>query len=274
MKKMSPKSSKESLYREITHHHRFGTSKSGYLTHEIVEMPAFAFDPDKYDRYFVDEDIWESPTLPKQGAKIMMGVFISAILMFLFLDNDWSFFPTLLFVGACIGFVVSVVYYFTMPKKEMIFDRKRGVVTLPGTMWAKSFTMEFYKVDFTFSTGGHNGIGAYQLRYFGPKTMGPLCFGGTCYQDLSYLTWYMDRNRPLPPGTKFDAFRERDFQRRKAEGFPPPLYPSKIPTPEATPEQQKEREKRWRDQEYSNYGTNMKKRNALPPLDKWTSRWK
>lgn len=76
MKKISPKSSKESLYREITHHHRFGTSKSGYLPFEITEMPAFAFDPDKYDRFFVDEDIWESPSSLKLGAKIMMGVFL------------------------------------------------------------------------------------------------------------------------------------------------------------------------------------------------------
>ena len=45
----------------------------------------------------------------------------------------------------------------------------------------------------------------------------------------------MDKNRPLPPGELFDPYREADFQRRKAEGFPKPLYPSDIPTPEATP---------------------------------------
>ena len=44
----------------------------------------------------------------------------------------------------------------------------------------------------------------------------------------------------------FDPYREKDFQRRKKEKFPPPLYPASIPTPEATPAQQKEREKYWR----------------------------
>ncbi|WFO16521.1 hypothetical protein M601_001525 [Cellulophaga baltica 4] len=53
----------------------------------------------------------------------------------------------------------------------------------------------------------------------------------------------MDKNRPLPPGDAFDEYRLQDFERRKAEGFPRPLYPSNIPTPEATPEQQEEREK-------------------------------
>jgi hypothetical protein len=47
-----------------------------------------------------------------------------------------------------------------------------------------------------------------------------------------------------------DPFREEDYQRRKAEGFPPPLFCSCIPTPEATPEQQAERNKYWKDEDY------------------------
>ncbi len=37
--------------------------------------------------------------------------------------------------------------------------------------------------------------------------------------------------------------RQQDYERRKAEGFPKPLYPSNIPTPEATKEQQAERKR-------------------------------
>lgn len=48
---------------------------------------------------------------------------------------------------------------------------------------------------------------------------------------MSFITWYMNKNRPLPLGELFDPYREADFQRRKAEGFPKPLYPSDIPTP-------------------------------------------
>jgi len=69
-----------------------------------------------------------------------------------------------------------------------------------------------------------------------------------CYYDMSFFTWYMDKNRPLPPGSAFDAFRDKDFERRKAEGFPPPLYPSNIPTREATPAQQKERDQYWKEE--------------------------
>jgi hypothetical protein len=59
----------------------------------------------------------------------------------------------------------------------------------------------------------------------------------------SFMVWYMDKNRPLPPGNTFDPYRQQDFERRKALGFPKPLYPSNIPTPEATPEQQAERKR-------------------------------
>ena len=60
---------------------------------------------------------------------------------------------------------------------------------------------------------------------------------------MSFITWYMNKNRPLPLGELFDPYREADFQRRKAEGFPKPLYPSDIPTPETTSDQQTERER-------------------------------
>ena len=63
------------------------------------------------------------------------------------------------------------------------------------------------------------------------------------YAFWDFVVWYMDKNRPLPPGTAFDPYREADFQRRKAEGFPKPLYKSYIPTPEATRRQQLERER-------------------------------
>ncbi len=66
----------------------------------------------------------------------------------------------------------------------------------------------------------------------------------------SYYLWYLDKNRPLPPGDLLDPFREEDFNRRKAEGFPPPLICSSIPTPEATPEQQAERNKYWKDEDH------------------------
>ena len=59
--------------------------------------------------------------------------------------------------------------------------------------------------------------------------------------NISFLYWYMDKNRPLPPDKRFDPYRQVDFERRRAEGFPKPLYPSSIRTLECTGEKRKER---------------------------------
>ena len=69
-----------------------------------------------------------------------------------------------------------------------------------------------------------------------------ISYGTAMYDEiLSFYLWYMDKNRPLPSGKIFDPYREQDYARRKAEGFPKPIFMG-IDTPEATEAQQKERE--------------------------------
>ena len=72
------------------------------------------------------------------------------------------------------------------------------------------------------------------LKFY-PETNTYNCFG--CGKTGDVIQFIQDK------GTAFDPYRQKDFERRKAEGFSKPLYPSTIPTPEATPEQQKERER-------------------------------
>lgn len=151
-------------------------------------------------------------------------------------------------------FLFFVVYYFTMPKKENIYNRKHGTITFTGNYWGKNITMPFSNILFHASTGGEDGTGAYLLQIVRPtdRTFSLSSFGDDCYKSISLITWYMDKNRPLPPGTAFDPYRDQDFERRKAEGFPPPLYPSRVKTPEATKAQQKERDTYWKDIDYIN----------------------
>ncbi|MDC1162480.1 hypothetical protein OAT18_03480, partial [Tenacibaculum sp.] len=139
------------------------------------------------------------------------------------------------------------IYGFTMPKKEHILNRQDGLITFTGFFWQKNITMVFNNVEFAYSTGGENGIGAFQLQIIRPNKWQTFAtagyVGSECYENMSFITWYMDKNRPLPPGEVFDAFRQVDYELRKAEGFPKPLYPSTIKTPEATKEQQAERKR-------------------------------
>ena len=200
---------------------------------------------------YIDDQFIEFEVAPKVIPLIGGGVFLIIIIMIIIgaikFPNDtvslsfilWSLFSVL-------GFSFFTYYYFTMPPKETIYNRQDGLVTFPGFMWKQNITMSIRDVEFAFSQPSAQGIGAYQLRIVRPDkifSQALMSFGGTCYEDLSFWLWYMDKNRPLPPGDAFDEFRDRDFERRKAAGFPKPMFPARFPTPEATPEQQAERKR-------------------------------
>ncbi|CAZ94502.1 hypothetical protein [Zobellia galactanivorans] len=182
------------------------------------------------------------------------------ILLFLFFLGPDDMFSSLgsLFItlGLFSLLILGIIYYFTIPSKDIILKRYQGTLSVPGFMWKKGFTIEFSKGRFGWvGTGGSSGNLDMVLAVKHPDYLlkGAKLYGHITKFDelLSFYVWYMDRNRPLPPGDAFDPYRERDFLRRKAEGFPPPLYKSYVPTPEATPEQQKEREQYWTDEQYT-----------------------
>ncbi len=130
-----------------------------------------------------------------------------------------------------------------MPKKEFILNRIDGTITFSGWTWNKNSTMPFSEVKFTLSKNAN--LCVIRLDLIGTEQL--VNMAGLWHADMSLFTWFMDKNRSLPPGNAFDPYREIDFERRKAEGFPPPLYPSFVSTPEATPEQQAERDKHWKE---------------------------
>ena len=175
---------------------------------------------------------------------LLGGVFLFSVLIHIFSGGDSTDFFYLI---EWIAFIFFVIYGLTMPKQEAILNRIDGLITFDGFLWQDNITMPFSEVEFCYSTGGEDLQGAFQLQIMRPNKWVTfaisIALGRDCYKEMSFITWYMDKNRPLPPGELFDPYREADFQRRKAEGFPKPLYPSDIPTPEATPEQQAERER-------------------------------
>lgn len=151
-------------------------------------------------------------------------------------------------MDACIFTIGSLIWLYPLKiildptKKRFILDRKNGKITFPErfplSCFGKTVTIPFS--DVKLGCGSRNT--AVILYPNGQNRTA----GWNVTDTLAFFVWYMDKNRPLPPGELFDPYRQKDFERRKSEGFPPPLYPSSIPTPEATPEQQKEREKYWK----------------------------
>ena len=208
-----------------------------YLPHTIFERPSdtekisFEYGTIRADDQFYINDL-------KYGLwyiylYLAAGCFFISIIG-LTSDKDPIFFTIISFLIGCF----CILYYYKHPKKLLILDRLNGLVTYPGFLYSKPYTMSFSDVVAKIvSSGGraslvfyhYNGITGTSISAEDYKPSG----------NWSFIVWYMDKNRPLPPGEAFDPYRKKDFQRRKAEGFPPPLYPSYIDTPEDS-ESQKE----------------------------------
>ncbi|MCD9637407.1 hypothetical protein LVK06_15085, partial [Tenacibaculum maritimum] len=163
-------------------------------------------------------------------------------------NNQQRILPILLILGG----LFWMIYGLYANKNYKIFELNRltGMVTYPDSYFRKPLKGRFKELYAVITvTGNIDGyVDSEYLKFvntFNPRrfTLLYTFHGSEPYKDWSFYVWYMDKNRPLPPGTAFDAYRERDFERRKKLGFPKPLYGSNIPTPEATPAQQAERER-------------------------------
>lgn len=165
-------------------------------------------------------------------------------------SNNVSTFEMCLLILCLLACLYPAVIAIDPTRKQFVLDRKKGKITFPErfpiSWFGKTITIPFsdVKLGFGFRGTAHflTGLRLAVIYSNGQNRT----IEGDATDTFAFLVWYMDRNRPLPPGELFDPYRQKDFERRKVEGFPPPLYPSSIPTPEATPEQQKEREKYWK----------------------------
>jgi len=240
---------------------KFKKKFSTKLNHEITDLP-----PDAHKR-FVHKLIFKSLddvklTIYSLKQTNGYGMIFIALFIFIFLSilkgiEGMFTFPGIIITLICLTLIIfGLVLQFTTPKKEIILDRENGFFTFPGFVWHKGYTIPFKDAVVGWvGTGGISGALKMELVVDQPdrKLQGTNLYAHTdkYFEVWSFYVWYMDKNRPLPPGDAFDPYREKDFLRRKSEGFPTPLYKSYIPTPEATPEQQEERENYWTDQQYT-----------------------
>ncbi|WP_165748292.1 DUF308 domain-containing protein [Cellulophaga sp. Z1A5H] len=182
---------------------------------------------------------------------LLSGLWIIYPFVDFFTSDDFHWTMLFLLLYPFIGLLMLIKGVFK-PKKHtnLSFDRLNGIISYPATFFGKPLEGPFNELKVVFAVSG--AIDGYSpqeylkvVNTFRPKKLDLLktISYENPQEEWSLYVWYMDKNRPLPPGDAFDKYRLQDFERRKAEGFPRPLYPSNIPTPEATKEQQEEREK-------------------------------
>jgi len=174
---------------------------------------------------------------------LLIGLFIIFFILSKPYNGGNGLIPFILFGG---GTVWGILYGFFSPKKYFIANRQTGKLKVPisnkkpevwinfedGFAYEKTAYLDDFYTSLFFQTQPEVKPGAvFSLADFEREDY------------WNFFVWYMDKNRPLPPGKAFDPYRQKDFERRKAAGFPKPLYSSDIPTPEFTKEQQAERQK-------------------------------
>ncbi len=179
-----------------------------------------------------------------------------AFLLIAYRTNESFFHPVIILTTSLS--VISLIFFsikiFFKKKSLIILDRKNGMFSFPYRLQRyKLYKTEFNRaIVYWQGSGGVTGnLGISLIAQHPDKKVGgaDLVAHVSGFRKIwSFYVWYMDKNRPLPPGTAFDPYRQADFERRKSEGFPKPLYRSYIPTPEATPAQQLERERYWKDE--------------------------
>ena len=123
--------------------------------------------------------------------------------------------------GMTIVMFVMFLYGLFPPSRRFVLDRMNGTITFPRHLFFHRCTTPFSKVVPGYSVG--------MLGFAHPYTGIVLSVLGQYDSGWwSFDVLYMDKNRPLPQGDAFDPYREKDFLRRKAEGFPKPIYPNTI----------------------------------------------
>jgi len=123
-----------------------------------------------------------------------------------------------------------VIYFICQPRKDLVFNRMEQTVTLPGLLWMKPVIAGFDEIIVKATErqpSRANPVPGLLLGKPGTFLRHAELIGNP-ESDWSFYVWYMDRNRPLPPGSAFDEFRDRDKTRRRRDGSPPPLYGSDI----------------------------------------------
>jgi len=230
-------------YRPITHHTYSKKSEWNcmWLNHYIHKSPFWVNQESLGPKYilYVDQKYYSQHDYGI-GGLVNGSIAFVFFLMFSHLPyggDDFSLFGLFIDALMIIFILLCFIYYFTA-KKEFILNRLDGTITFPGWLWMKNVTMPFSEVifrkdlkDFIYIVRPQRYVPNYLL----------LTNNFDSSLTMSFFTWFMDKNRPLPPGTAFDPYREEDFERRKAEGFPSPMYGSSIPTPEASKEHEKEK---------------------------------
>ncbi|ADV48990.1 hypothetical protein Celal_1688 [Cellulophaga algicola DSM 14237] len=226
---------------------------AGYLALSIQEYPLPSNDINK-NKNFIATDEFIRRKNSKLAGPLIFGIssliFVIRSVLIFFSDFEWTIYESITFILSLSVMILSAAYYLTVPEKQIILDRKNGLVSFPAFSYGKPYTMKIINIRVGYGGGASGSPNRDKFIIIKPNKLEngyTPSLGGNYNQELSFILWYTDKNRPLPLGDAFDDYRKKDYKRRKEDGFPPPLFRTYVPTDEFKDKWQEEREKHWKD---------------------------
>ncbi len=201
------------------------------------------------ERFIQIDDTQAISAIETYGVFFGLGSVVMLLIMSLIFTDKPPLEDYLVSIPFFLLALFHLLVYLITGRKYVIMDRENCKLSYPQFFFKKEpISLDFNKVKVLISYSSRGpSIGSklsIENRVQGSMLNGYWLLQTSSEREYwSFMVWYMDKNRPLPPGTAFDEYRDDDFERRKAASFPKPLFQSDIPTPESTPEQQAERKK-------------------------------
>ncbi|MDR2955049.1 MAG: hypothetical protein LBV43_08205 [Prevotella sp.] len=210
------------------------TKERGYLPLRILAQPLdlpieLTMDYDKRSAIRSIDD--EKMVLELSTFSWIEFIAWTACFLLLFFPVDKDLFECIVTYTAQLILFILMLSCIIKYKKQIVLNRKEGTITYPKFFLPIPETIPFNEAKFITGFTGVQGENFSNLRLRRKDGTSWVTFNTSNILYYTYI-WYMDRNRPLPPGSAFDEYRLRDYERRKKEEFPPPLYQSYINTPD------------------------------------------
>ena len=108
--------------------------------------------------------------------------------------------------------LIALAWFLFFKKKQVIFNREKGTVSIPGLFWYKSVEIPFKNVvAITRKENRYYGIAKVLNIYRPDGYKAEVGINGydldTLKNDWAFYCWYMDKSRPLPPSPVFEQYR-------------------------------------------------------------------
>ncbi len=213
---------------------RIKKSFSNTLKHIISDIPnpanlsQFSYTKVSHEMIVMKTDFSKKKRLKANLIIFFIIVVLGFLLSLINKEPGYSWILPYLIIFVLPPFLFFSIYSYIIiisGESEMILNRLKGTVRIPCGILKKPIEKPFNEAIAFYGSATNYGNYYIGLRFQGYGRGAILSNSPNLPGEWALFLWYMDKNRPLPPGNAFADFRKIDAARLRAAGHPEPLYP-------------------------------------------------